>query len=454
MKRHQFVQQREAQGFTQESLAEQLGVDRTTVARWEAGRSRPQPWLRRRLAGVLNVTIVELDRLLSVFGDRGTGPAAQQERPSPADVSMSDRHQLTYHRQLGESIDALLAVARGDVDRSPSLRATAYETEAVESACLDWLVGSPRSATMQGAVALTAQSVDELRTMTETFDALDRQFGGDHSRELAARYLLDRVVPRLREATSPAVRTDYFQAASVLTELIGWMAYDSGRHGASQRYFVQALRLSEAAGDRAYGGYVLTSMSDQALYLQKPTQALRLARAASEGVARSTAPAVATEAALLEARALAALGHTEAAEEALVRADSAYERTGTGDGPTWAVSFDEIVFASHVGTCWADLGNAAEAAAAIEVATAQPSSGQSRRRVFGLVQQANVALLRKDVDAAAGFGTEAATIAAELHSARSRRHVEELISRMEPWSQTASVQTFADYARGLLSMTV
>ncbi|WP_436785869.1 helix-turn-helix domain-containing protein [Yinghuangia sp. YIM S10712] len=453
MKRHLFVRQREAQGFTQESLAEELGVDRTTIARWETGRSRPQPWMRRRLAAALDVTNGELDRLLAGVEDDGTRPVVKQGGTSPTDKRGSDRHQLTYHRQFAAALDALLSVAEGDVDRSPSVRATAYEPEAVEAACLDWLVTTVETTTTHGSITLTAASVGELHSMTETFDALDRQFGGDQSRELAARYLRDRVVPRLREAVSPKVRTDYFQAASVLTELIGWMAYDSGRHGTSQRYFVQALRLAEAAGDRAYGGYILTSMSDQALYLKKPVQALRLARAASEGVARSTAPAVATEAALLEARSLAALGYAEAAEAALGRADAAYERTGAGDSPTWAVSFNEIVFTSHVGACWADLGHAERAAAAIEVATAQPSSGQSRRRVFGLVQQANVALLRRDVEAAAGFGTEAATIAGELNSARSRRHVEELVSRMEPWSQCASVQAFADHARGRLGMT-
>lgn len=84
MKRHKFVQRREAQGFTQESLAEQLDVDRTTIARWETGRSRPQPWMRRRLAAALNVTIVELDDLLRC-SDLDTAERPQETAPDSRD---------------------------------------------------------------------------------------------------------------------------------------------------------------------------------------------------------------------------------------------------------------------------------------------------------------------------------------------------------------------------------
>lgn len=63
-RRGELAARRRTAGHTQESLAEVLGVDRATVARWERGESRPQPWVRRELAGVLALSLDELDRLL------------------------------------------------------------------------------------------------------------------------------------------------------------------------------------------------------------------------------------------------------------------------------------------------------------------------------------------------------------------------------------------------------
>lgn len=51
-------------GYTQEGLAEALGVDRTTIGRWERGEQQPQPWQRPDLARKLRVTLEELDGLL------------------------------------------------------------------------------------------------------------------------------------------------------------------------------------------------------------------------------------------------------------------------------------------------------------------------------------------------------------------------------------------------------
>ena len=65
LKRKRLAQRRKALGYTQESLAERLGVDRTTVVRWERGETEPQPWIRRHLAKALDVSLDELDALIS-----------------------------------------------------------------------------------------------------------------------------------------------------------------------------------------------------------------------------------------------------------------------------------------------------------------------------------------------------------------------------------------------------
>lgn len=60
-----FAQHRRAMGYTQESLAERLHVDRTTLIRWERGVYEPHPRYRPALAAALHVSPEHLNTLLS-----------------------------------------------------------------------------------------------------------------------------------------------------------------------------------------------------------------------------------------------------------------------------------------------------------------------------------------------------------------------------------------------------
>lgn len=55
---------RRAAGLTQEGLAHRVGVDRTTVGRWEAGQTDPHLWARTRLAEQLQLPQAQLDVIL------------------------------------------------------------------------------------------------------------------------------------------------------------------------------------------------------------------------------------------------------------------------------------------------------------------------------------------------------------------------------------------------------
>jgi transcriptional regulator with XRE-family HTH domain len=65
-----------AAGYTQESFAEKLGVDRSTIGRWERGTQFPQPWQRPDLATALDMTLEELDDLLRRTKQRHTRAVA------------------------------------------------------------------------------------------------------------------------------------------------------------------------------------------------------------------------------------------------------------------------------------------------------------------------------------------------------------------------------------------
>ncbi len=69
IKRVRFIERRKAVGCTQEELAALVGVDRSTVVRWEHVETEPQPLNRRGLAEALQVTAEELSDLLSAVAD-------------------------------------------------------------------------------------------------------------------------------------------------------------------------------------------------------------------------------------------------------------------------------------------------------------------------------------------------------------------------------------------------
>ncbi|WP_181400197.1 helix-turn-helix domain-containing protein [Actinokineospora spheciospongiae] len=62
--RKRLADQRRSAGFTQEALAERLGVNPLTVRRWESGQSIPRPRARLRLAEALGISSDALRALL------------------------------------------------------------------------------------------------------------------------------------------------------------------------------------------------------------------------------------------------------------------------------------------------------------------------------------------------------------------------------------------------------
>src|SRR5215469_434157 len=85
-KRERLAQRRKALGLTQEDLAGLLGVQRSTVVRWERGETEPLPWIRPKLAATLRVSADRIEELLTVGpAVRGPGTGAERsEDSSPA----------------------------------------------------------------------------------------------------------------------------------------------------------------------------------------------------------------------------------------------------------------------------------------------------------------------------------------------------------------------------------
>ncbi|WNM34638.1 regulator [Streptomyces sp. Li-HN-5-11] len=292
---------------------------------------------------------------------------------------------------------------------------------------------------------VSAGDIAALRSVGELFRSLDDMYGGGHARQALVRYLEHECEPMLRGAYGEQTGRRLFAAAADLTRLAGWTSYDIAAHGLAQRYFVQALRLAQAAGDRPYGAYVLVTMSRQAVYLGHGREAVQLARVAQQGLGGSAPPVVQALLHAAEARGHGVLGEVRACTASLVRAERALEAARPGDEvPFWARFFDEAQLADEFGHCHRDLQQYRAAAQHAERSLQLRAPAYARSRLFCRVVLATARLGLGDLDQACRLGAEAAGQAAEMRSVRAVEYVRDFERRLEPYKDAAPVRGYRD----------
>ncbi|MEU5343821.1 regulator [Streptomyces sp. NPDC020766] len=445
-------------GFSNAGLArrvDQLGLehgldlryDKTSVTRWLRGQ---QP------RGTTPALIAEV--FTRRLGRRLTAQDLGLDACAPVYAG------LEFAATPEEAVDIVGGLWRKDSGSHAELRKIAFTPAGLVVPSRDWLIGRAddrvgrgdpgavripvqgrpavprqRAQTERGpGQRVTAGDIAALRSVGELFRTLDNAYGGGHARQALVRYLEHELEPMLRGTYGEQTGRRLFAAASDLTRLAGWTSYDIAAHGLAQRYFVQALRLSQAAGDRAYGSYVLVTMSRQAVYLGHGREAVQLARVAQQGVGSSAPPVVQALLYAVEARGHGVLGEVRAATASLVRAERALETARPGDEvPYWARFFDEAQLADEFGHCHRDLQQYRAAAQHAERSLQLRAPGYARSRLFCRVVLASARLGLGELDQACQLGAEAATQASEMRSVRAVEYVRDFERRLEPYKRAA-----------------
>jgi hypothetical protein len=326
-----------------------VACDHTYVSRWLKG-SVPRGDLPRFIAEAMGR---KLGRTLTV-DDIGMGASAVAAVQSGVGLDFADRPE-SMAKAVADLWRADLAEADVVVNAKP-------DPVAWHEASVRWLVAPPDGdLTRTGSRSVGMADVEMLRSTTDMFARLDGQFGGGHARRALIQYLHSDVRPLLdgRYADSIGKRLHDAVAEALLTA--GWMSYDSGLHGAAQRYFIQALRSAQAAGDKLLGSSILSAMSHQATFIGNYREAATLARAASTGPAASLTPTLGAQFRAMEARALARLGDVRGCDLALAEAERQLGMRTLDSDPPYIAYFDEVELAAEFGHCFRDLGRSVEA---------------------------------------------------------------------------------------------
>ena len=266
-KRISFVQRRKATGFTQESLAEFLGVERSTVGRWEGAETEPQACIRPKLARALKVSAEELQSLLDDI--------------TIADTKPSDR--MTYALENPASADLVVV---------------AYLHEQLRQ--LDESYDQESSTSLLGAAGQLHGQVRYLR-----------ENAGN---------------PRVRRALYE-VEAD---SATFLGQLT-WDVSQRRDHGAPLGYFQEAVAAAKHAREPSTESYATLRMSFVALYGQKnAARGVTLAEQAAE-VAKVVSPSLTGLSLLHVAEGHAMTGALKECEDALKKAQAQFDRVHPDD---------------------------------------------------------------------------------------------------------------------------
>ncbi|MFG3117414.1 helix-turn-helix transcriptional regulator [Streptomyces sp. NPDC048197] len=401
------AERRKALGYSQESLAHTLGVDRTTVGRWENGKTEPQPQLRPKLAEVLHVDLGELDVLVAQL------PASPQESAGlpPRDHYGSRDTDDMIRREF------LRAVAvTGALSALPAEGAEALENGARRRSAAGFLRMNDhlwqvyQLARTKGSVQLVVR--DQLAALNA---ALDERSGGE-GRALCG-------------------------AAGELFQLAGELAFDNNRYTDAAASYTLAATASKEAGAYDLCACALVRLAYVDVYECRYRQADDILSAA-EKVARRGDSTLPTRhwIASVKAEAQAGLGNLRACEQELDAAEKVLD-LGPGRNRGW-LRFDGSRLAEERGARYVQLGRLDLAEKALTSALEQDglAEGQSfRRRGAVFADLAAIAAKRRDCDQLLAFGSEAAQLARASSSGYVARRLQRLRAEFGPLVRNARV---------------
>ena len=390
--RRRLAERRKALGYSQEVLADKLGVDRTTVGRWERGETDPYPYIRPKLCRILKIAADELHALLepqpeAISHALYLAPAFTSRVVSEPDLTgeLDDMYRRELLRLLSVG-GALIALPPVTPTAGPGL------------------TGPPEDPADIGQYAL--------------LDArLWQVFALARSKRLVYPLVHDQLsllINQMQQTRSAQARQQLCVLACELFQLAGEVFFDSNQYtDAACCYNLAADACREA---RSYDRWAcaLTRQAFIHMYEQQYAQAVSILSAAAR-VAEHGDSQLSTRhwIAAVQAQAHAGRGDLDSSKRALDTAGNVLDLTGPVHPGGW-LRFDGSHLTEERGTCYLALGRADLAETALTEALGQNVS--LRRRGSLLTDLALAGVQRRDLDQLLRYGHDAIDLAEQTHS--------------------------------------
>lgn len=421
-RRRKLAAARKAVGYTQETLAHVLHVQVSTVQRWEAGATRPVPYLWPKLAKLLSVSKEQLQELL---GDEE--PAGVEARAAPPDPQLVSGRPAT---SSGIPVDGDIRV---DLPEQPD----------------DFLDRISVVTPVPGQIGWS--DVEHVRSTTRAVATAENVFGGGLSCEAAMAQL--RWAGKLLNArAADDVRRAMVEAIGNLSSVVAYSAFDVLDYEAADRCFHFALWCSDQSGSWALRANTLAEMSRKAAYLGDLDNALSMiefAQVRSDRLTHTARAMLST----LRARLLALTDRHNEARSEIARAD-AYFQDGAGEqNPAWLAYYDRAEHQGSIGKALMPIAhterNLEVAAPRLRDAIALHRQTYPRSRAFSRTRLATLAMEVGDPHEAVNIGRQLFDEVAPLRSQRVTRELRGLVHAMRQHEHIGDVK---DLRRDLLTL--
>lgn len=396
---------RKAVGHTQESLAAELHVDRSTVIRWEAGDHAPLPYLWPKLARLLGLSREQLRELIGDDSDI---------RPETEGTSVDSEDMVRELLHLLTMVGAL--VATPDTDDQ-----------------LDPLAYSPNNSGRLDGIA-----VGEYRMLNEH---LWRVFVLSKSKGVVlplVRSQLDVLTVSLKQSRGLSTHQRLCELASELLQLAGEIFFDANKYTDAAHCYTLAATASKEAGAFDLWACAMTRHAFIDMYERRFEKVESMLELAAR-LARRGDKALSTRywISAVRAQAFAGLGKLDACQRALDVAEQVQELAGDVCNGGW-LRFDGSRLAEERGSCYVQLRRLD--LAEITLSDALRHNLSSRRRGSVLTDLAMIGVQRGDVNQLVTYADAALEIAVQTGSGFIDRKLQGLRGHLTPLLRNSQVR--------------
>lgn len=305
-----------------------LRYDHTAVARWLKGQ-RPRGRVPELICEVLGARLGRTLTLadIGMNGPPGTRPAASAALSGAAGDGEGSA-------ALGRFVERAAVSWRSDELHASGPGPALLTGAAAVAPVWDWEnPPDDLDVSHRGEHEVSAEDVELLHAARGHYEHLYRNAGGVATRPRVVGFLTSEVAPLLRGGYDDRTGRELCRAAGALAAVGGICAYDADEQGLAQRYFHQALRLGKASGGRVFGGYVVSLLVNQALYLGDNRRAIACAEAVLRTPGPQSTPALATDLYAMQAKAYARIGDRRSAHECMRSAETCSGRIRPEEEP-------------------------------------------------------------------------------------------------------------------------